>query len=570
MRLINVATEELEEFVTPPVYAILSHTWGDCEITFEAMSSRASEVHTRKEYAKIRGAIDEAKKRDIEYLWVDTCCIDKRSSAELSEAINSMFQWYKDAWVCFAFLEDLDQDAIVEKELGKCRWFTRGWTQQELIAPRELWFFDRGWSARGTRKTLCVLLGTITGVQPDVLVGITMLRDVLTAVKMSWAAFRKTTRQEDVAYCLLGIFDVNMPLLYGEGPKAFIRLQEEIIKRSTDTSIFVWDSTPGSTTSPYCGVLASSPDAFRELWNDLESRGYATSQFSSVPEFTMTNKGLRITEELRTFKMADRGLHGQWLSLDRINEFDTYNTLSVGLWLKKIGPGTYVRIAHIHPVGDSRSLEFQALTFPNHGLEDLLPQTIYIVASYSASLMANGPNRARIRFLTSPHLWINSASPRPNWDHSDDTFFTVTKHASFVGLASAYIFDVMHDHPRTMHRIGIIIEIKQRSKVGLGEPFAELSLFTWDSTTKLPSPDDLVSLRDFAVFCYPIRAGLGPAIVFDDSIDNRRRRFRVSVSSSCESMDWWTQSVSFHVAVKNFIPSEQGEGRWSDDWTELT
>jgi len=170
------------------------------------------------------------------------CCIDKTSSAELSEAINSMFRWYQKASVCYAYLADVLKDTDPDKdpeEFSRSRWFTRGWTLQELVAPKNVVFYSRSWKNIGTKERLCNTISTITGIDIDTLLG-EDVTFVSVANKMSWASGRRTTRTEDMAYCLLGIFDVNMPLLYGEGKKAFLRLQEEILRSSYDHSLFAW------------------------------------------------------------------------------------------------------------------------------------------------------------------------------------------------------------------------------------------------------------------------------------------------------------------------------------------
>jgi hypothetical protein len=174
----------------------------------------------------------------IDYAWIDTCCIDKTCSAELNEAINSMFKWYEQALMCYAFLSDLAPGAELEEALADCRWFTRGWCLQELLAPNEVIFFDRQWTAVGTRFKLKDLISKITRIDEHVLIDSQRMYELPIARRMSWAARRHTTRVEDQAYCLLGLFEVNMPMLYGEGDRAFLRLQEEVIKRSSDLSIF--------------------------------------------------------------------------------------------------------------------------------------------------------------------------------------------------------------------------------------------------------------------------------------------------------------------------------------------
>lgn len=243
MRLIHGETLRLEEFTDNhiPPYAILSHTWGLEEVTFHEMKvdlpkeARRSLISDSKEesYRKIEYCCAQASKDGLTYSWVDTCCIDKSSSSELSEAINSMFRWYSNAAICYAYLSDV---SLTTKGI-QSRWFSRGWTLQELIAPRNIKFYTMKWEFIGTKQSLCKSIAGITGIDEETLLDPTSLSSASVGHKMSWAAKRQTTRTEDVAYCLMGIFDVNMPLLYGEGEKAFIRLQEEIIKENDDHSL---------------------------------------------------------------------------------------------------------------------------------------------------------------------------------------------------------------------------------------------------------------------------------------------------------------------------------------------
>lgn len=169
------------------------------------------------------------------------CCIDKRSSSELSEAINSMYKWYRNSAVCYAFLGDVDPPSrlrVNRDQFKNSRWFTRGWTLQELLAPLDLRFYSHDWSLLGDREKLADLVTEVTGIERRfVLYGPT---GASAAKKMSWAALRKTTRTEDIAYCLMGLFGINMPLLYGEAEKAFIRLQQEVARATGDHSIFAW------------------------------------------------------------------------------------------------------------------------------------------------------------------------------------------------------------------------------------------------------------------------------------------------------------------------------------------
>jgi hypothetical protein len=233
-----------------PPYAILSHTWGDDneEITFGDIEkdSGKTKIGTTG-YGKIQFCAEQASHDKLQYFWVDTCCIDKSNSSELSEAINSMFHWYRNAYICYVYLSDFavpsantDDESRPppwESDFLKSRWFTRSWTLQELISPREVVFFDRNWHKIGTRSTLGRQLVLATGIPERAYIS---LESFSVAQKMSWASKRMATRVEDIAYSILGIFGVNMPMLYGEGPRAFVRLQEEIIKKSDDESIFAW------------------------------------------------------------------------------------------------------------------------------------------------------------------------------------------------------------------------------------------------------------------------------------------------------------------------------------------
>jgi hypothetical protein len=291
MRLINATTLKLREFVSDdsvPQYAILSHTWGDDECTLKEMEEPdEARVTQRKGYNKVKLCCNQALRDGFQWVWVDTyvhqqtlvqfslahlysCCIDKTSTAELSEAINSMFCWYRDASTCYAYLSDVNEIA----QLAQTRWFTRGWTLQELIAPKNVWFYDSDWRSLGSKLELQQEIQQITNIEVEVLVS-GKFDFISVARRMSWAAQRQTTRFEDKAYSLMGIFDVNMPLLYGEGKRAFIRLQEALMKMTDDQSLFAWGLpnnmqtmqdfastfSPSDTTQMH-GIFADSPADF--------------------------------------------------------------------------------------------------------------------------------------------------------------------------------------------------------------------------------------------------------------------------------------------------------------------
>ncbi|KAF2168396.1 hypothetical protein M409DRAFT_36388, partial [Zasmidium cellare ATCC 36951] len=244
MWLLDAKTYRLKFFHEATGYAILSHTWGNEEVSFQQIQDLEAARRLRG-FEKIRLTCTQALEDGLSYAWVDTCCIDKKSSAELSEAINSMFRYYTRSTACYVYLSDVtttraENFDVAPDWLAKSRWFTRGWTLQELIAPSKVLFFSTHWRQIGSKHDLAICLAEITGIHLPVLRSSGVLGKYSGAQRMSWAAHRETTRPEDRAYSLLGLFDINMPLLYGEGEKAFARLQQEIIKSSEDHSIFLW------------------------------------------------------------------------------------------------------------------------------------------------------------------------------------------------------------------------------------------------------------------------------------------------------------------------------------------
>lgn len=276
MHLLNVHTYKLTEFLSDiPNYAILSHTWHEEDILFQDIG-RLHEARAKKGWFKVEKCCQQARNDGWGWVWIDTCCIDKSSSAELSEAINSMFSWYSRSMVCYAFLNDIDSrenfkavmNSLHSNDLypeGPCRWLLRGWTLQELIAPLSVIFFNREWEYIGSKRDLLPELVASTFIDQRILESTMLLSEVCAAEKLSWVYFRKTTREEDMAYCLLGIFDVNMSLLYGEGTKAFTRLQEEILRTTEDHSLFlshaVYIYGEDRNASPH-GLLGKTPLVF--------------------------------------------------------------------------------------------------------------------------------------------------------------------------------------------------------------------------------------------------------------------------------------------------------------------
>lgn len=292
----NFSVEEFYDDAIP-TYAILSHTWGEEEVTLQDIQN--GEAQGKKGYQKIRGCCAYASANGFSYVWIDTCCIDKTSSAELSEAINSMYRWYEDAYICYAYLADISVDR--RHDMGASRWFTRGWTLQELIAPFRLLFLDTDWQELGTKTEMAETLFQWTGISIGVLKGIIDPETITVAQRMSWASKRRTSRIEDQAYCLMGLFGVNMPLIYGEGQKSFIRLQEEILANSDDLSIFIWKSDDQS----HRGLLATSPKAFEESADII--RGSNPAIASKTP-LMISSKGIHLEAPFVAVGHAGLGL----------------------------------------------------------------------------------------------------------------------------------------------------------------------------------------------------------------------------------------------------------------------
>ncbi|KAL8664098.1 MAG: hypothetical protein Q9168_007972 [Polycauliona sp. 1 TL-2023] len=335
MWLLNTSTLALHNIISPDTvkYAILSHTWGDEEISFQDIVlenksqgttladsiyswvgqwAPTSSLKRRKGYKKVERCCALALANGYQWAWIDTVCIDKKSSAELSEAINSMYDWYGKSSICYAYMSDVsmtgkDLDATVIDDFKWSRWFRRGWTLQELLAPSDIIFYDSDWRCLGNRAQLAEHISSASGIDKRYLRSRIQTANASIATRMSWASHRSTTRLEDEAYCLLGLFQINMALLYGEGSRAFIRLQHEIIRNSDDESIFAW-----YTDEMYSGMLAKRPSAFAGCGDFFR---YRVPKFPRTP-YTMTNRGLSLDavfkfsskkcdDRLETLKLSD-------------------------------------------------------------------------------------------------------------------------------------------------------------------------------------------------------------------------------------------------------------------------
>ncbi|TFK83908.1 HET-domain-containing protein [Polyporus arcularius HHB13444] len=280
MWLLSTHRAELRFFASPEKvrdgYAALSHVWDTKEQSFQdvrTIQERCARDGTNPRDVvcqKIRRCCELAESHGYKWVWIDTCCIDKTSSAELSEAINSMFRYYAFARICYGYLRDVSPVLSGTRGLTyrlesmtfvESIWFQRGWTLQELIAPRFFVFVSKSWKVLGTKADLAELLEERTGIPATVLRFQASHTEFSVAQRMSWFGQRKTTRLEDEAYCLLWLFDINLPPLYGEGRNAFLRLQEELMKRSVDTTLFAWNFRYDGKGS-FSRLFAPSPSVF--------------------------------------------------------------------------------------------------------------------------------------------------------------------------------------------------------------------------------------------------------------------------------------------------------------------
>ncbi|KAI0654336.1 heterokaryon incompatibility protein-domain-containing protein [Cubamyces menziesii] len=318
MWLLTTDRAELVWYDSPPEkYAILSHVWLKGTPAREQSFQDVRSIHERSQQAgedhlssflseKIKRCCELAAAHGFKLVWIDTCCINKESSAELSEALNSMFAWYAGSKVCYAYLDDVpdsEPPRAANSLFRKSQWFRRGWTLQELIAPRDVIFLSKSWVPIASKRTIPALLREITGIDEAVLLGTMPLENVSVARRLSWASQRETTRIEDEAYCLMGIFNVHLPVIYGQGMEAFIRLQEEILRRIPDATMLAWGP---------CGDLVNTMIGYRSVFPTQQGARYIDSSclLASRPSAFSGDAANLIRVSNRDFAIAF-GLHRQ-------------------------------------------------------------------------------------------------------------------------------------------------------------------------------------------------------------------------------------------------------------------
>ncbi|KAH9220183.1 hypothetical protein DL95DRAFT_481211 [Leptodontidium sp. 2 PMI_412] len=453
LRLIHTSTLRLESFLVGriPEYAILSHTWTDGhEISYEEMDSiNSSPSHPATNkfgYSKIMKSCAVSRALGLDYVWVDTCCIKKSSSAELSEAINSMFQWYQNA-------ESVSLTSRICHQPATSTIACLG----ELIAPRNVRFYNCRWDCIGGKidSDLLGLISRISGIDERVLVDASILPSLSVAKKMSWAASRETTKPEDLAYCLMGIFDVNMPLLYGEGSKAFLRLQEEIIKRSNDLSIFAWghpETTQSyleegtrpardvegeghagrlpATQSDCCGLLAESASNFANCGKLV----LHTATVRRNIAFSMTNNGIFFSQMKLRVNFESGCYVLPLLCYEEESPLDgTYLTL------RKVGPDLFARLENCYWEDLFRWND----KVSGYVVTKMTPETMVLTETCRVeSVQLSSPLCSNVEL----HAAIVEVSPEETWDLSTLTFLEdddepFTGHVKFDGPMLCRAFD---------------------------------------------------------------------------------------------------------------------------------
>ncbi|KAM0424411.1 hypothetical protein ACHAPT_010332 [Fusarium lateritium] len=438
MRLLNIETLKLETFLgEAPPYAILSHTWGEGEVTLQDLDG--PDLLKKPGWTKIVGfcqAVMAHLSDPPRYAWVDTCCIDKTSSAELSESINAMFRWYQQAQCCFAFLQDVAFDELEQFE--KSRWFTRGWTLQELLAPATVDFFDKDWRFIGSKVDLGERISQRTNIDIETLRTGNM-SEASVFQKMSWASSRQTTRLEDIAYCLLGIFDINMTMLYGEGERAFIRLQEEILKEYDDHTIFAWDSSLIPESVSTIGAFAPHPSYF-------SSSSHFQPHPSAGDPATITNRGIRLGLPIIEQKINP----GQKLGLlSCFSDGSAGSAVGIVLLRKSHDVQEYSR-SRAAPV----ELSMRAFNFP--------PTTVFLTKRNGYS---HGEGMISKCWL---HYWRGitplESYPAASWQHDPDTEAMTMKLPK--GDADEVMASVLFQVVATGACFGLALSVRLRERTG--------------------------------------------------------------------------------------------------------
>ena len=430
MRLIDVEKKRLEEFIggNIPPYAILSHTWGanEDEILYEDIE-QGNINKSGPQLFKFEECCKQTLRDGLKYAWIDTCCIPRSDFTELGEAINSMFRWYKNTAVCYAYLADVPPGVDCSNPNSKfftSRWFTRGWTLQELLAPKEVRFYDAAWNFLGTKADMSIAIETITGIPRPVLQGWASLDTQSVAQRMSWASKRVTKRPEDIAYCLLGLFGVYLNMIYGEGAEeAFSRLQQKIMTEVRDDSILAWglnvrEPVPkGLKPVLSAGALARSPSDF------VNCRRIRSRQRYIGPMHSLEISGGCLSVNLQLHKEKNGDLYGV-LNCGPDDTDD--DVVVIPLHAVSSESSEYIRPKY-HPVHirNKKSLEGS-------------PKLIYIQKDQASGngQLANRRHWFYVEESIETNLELIDVQPRSRWQKNHGMIVTANESGSDVGERS--------------------------------------------------------------------------------------------------------------------------------------
>ncbi|KAL7790944.1 hypothetical protein V8C37DRAFT_410556 [Trichoderma ceciliae] len=481
MRLINVKTSRLEEFLDyrAPPYAILSHTWGDdCdELSFRDVEDGNIDKPGVGS-VKFQGCCQQAEADGLGYAWIDTCCIDKTNLVELSEAINSMFRWYQRAKICYAYLSDVPSDGNPRKRgsdrFQRSRWFQRGWTLQELLAPKTLRFYSSEWRYLGTKGSLSASITKVTGIPRQFLLGIARLDSASVAQRMSWAAHRDTNRKEDLAYCLLGIFDITMPMIYGEGgDRAFFRLQEQIMRTIRDDSILAWGLGLHETFASDSGlaftgrILAAAPSDFANSGNIIRRERSLT--FTSSVEMSGGN--------LRAYLSLFTTPAGQIIGLLNCGPEDDLQQV-IGIPLIKLTTGSSEEYAR--PRGCYSVLQPATVS-------GAIPKPIQIKHD-SQETVAIDSDRVYYHYEDDEFAEVNlslvDVVPEPCWDKERALIMSVVK--ANDGFPGQILVRLRHDKEGSQDFV-IVLDFKEQSETQCCILICNRNTLLGDLATNLPS-----------------------------------------------------------------------------------
>lgn len=296
MRLLNIKTMQVVSFPNRqisdiPDYAILSHRWGPEEVTFHEMQNKPTGIYDKKGYEKIRKCCEIASSTGFEFIWIDTCCIDKTNKLELTSTLASMFQYYRNSQVCYTYMADVsssDNPYDAGSDFRTSTWFKRGWTLQELVAPLLVTFFDQDWNEIGTKSSLQTVITEETGIPSQVLL-MNHGGEISVAQRMEWAKGRDTAVPEDRAYCMMGLLGVKMPVEYGEGDAASKRLDDEIENLRANAS---------GDLSKFDVVSWMRPEPEYQFFLSIQQRPYRPTHIEypdvSGPRWTIREEEIRL------------------------------------------------------------------------------------------------------------------------------------------------------------------------------------------------------------------------------------------------------------------------------------